>query len=87
MIDKELLDILVCPENKSPVQLADDDLVSRINAAIDAGTLHNRGGEKVDEHIDGGLVREDGDFLYPIREEIPVMLIDEAFPLDQIQKS
>jgi len=84
MVDPELLEILVCPENKTPVTLAGDDLVSKINAAIEAGTLKNRGGEGVDAKIDGGLVREDKQYLYPIRDDIPIMLIDEAVALDQL---
>lgn len=83
MVDEELLKILVCPEDKTPVSVADDALVSTINTAIAAGTVKNRGGETVDTAIDGGLVREDGAYLYLIREDIPVMLIDEALPLDQ----
>ena len=81
MIDPELLKILVCPEDKTPVALADDALVEKVNAAITAGTLENRAGEAVSEKIDGGLVREDKAYLYPIRDDIPVMLIDEAIPL------
>lgn len=81
MIDPELLDILACPETKAPVQLAPAELVERINAAIAAGRLTNRGGETLTEPIDGGLVREDGKVLYPIRDEIPVMLIEEAIAL------
>lgn len=84
MIDTELLKILVCPETKMPVHLAEEDLLERVNAAIDAGTLKNRGGEAVDTRIDAGLVREDAQYLYPIREDIPIMLIDEAIPLDQL---
>jgi uncharacterized protein YbaR (Trm112 family) len=33
------------------------------------------------EKLEGGLVRADGKVLYPMRGEIPVMLIDEAIPL------
>ena len=44
-------------------------------------TLRNRTGQPVTENIEGGLVREDGKFLYPVRNSIPVMLIDEAIPL------
>jgi len=33
------------------------------------------------ERIDAGLVRADGKFLYPIRHDIPIMLVDEAIPL------
>jgi uncharacterized protein YbaR (Trm112 family) len=84
MVDQELLSILVCPENKTPVKLVDQDVVDRINGAIAGGTLKNRGGEVVDTAIDGGLLREDGAYLYVIREDIPVMLIDEAIPMEQL---
>ena len=81
MIDEKLLEILVCPETKEAVQLADDKLVDGINSAIAKGELKSRNGEAVSEAIDGGLVRKDGKFLYPIRDEIPIMLIEEAIPL------
>lgn len=83
MVDEALLKILVCPEDKTPVSVAGEARIATINTAIAAGTVKNRGGEKVDAAIDGGLIREDGAYLYLIREDIPVMLIDEAIPLDQ----
>jgi uncharacterized protein YbaR (Trm112 family) len=85
MLDPELLKILVCPENKTPVRLADEDLVRRANAAIEAKTLKNRGGEPVEPSIDNGLVREDNAYMYPVRDDIPIMLIEEAIPLDQLK--
>jgi len=84
MVDAELLKILVCPEDKTPVRAADSDLVAKVNAAIEGGALKNRGGEVVDAPIDTGLVREDGAFLYIVRDDIPIMLIDEAIPLGQL---
>lgn len=81
MIDEQLLEILACPEDKSPVHLADEALVRQVNQAIAAGRLSNRAGNSVSEPIDGGLVREDGQWLYPIRDDIPVMLVEEALPL------
>ena len=81
MIDQELLDILACPENKTPVTLADQTLIDKINAAIESGTVKNRGDQKIEKKIDGGLVREDQAYLYPIEDDIPIMLIDEAIPL------
>lgn len=81
MIDQQLLDILACPEDKTPVTPADAALVERINQAIAAGKVHNRGGSLVTEPIEGGLVREDGRWLYPIREDIPIMLVEEAIAL------
>jgi uncharacterized protein YbaR (Trm112 family) len=85
MVDPELIKILVCPEDKTPVVLADDDLVAAANQAIEAGSLKNRGGEVVEARIDGALVREDQVYMYPIRDDIPIMLIDEAVPLDQLK--
>lgn len=84
MVDPELLEILVCPETKQALRLAEDTLVQRVNAAVQAGTLRNRAGEPVSERIDEGLVREDGRYLYAVRDGIPIMLIDEAIPLDTL---
>ena len=83
-IDQQLLDILACPETKEPVALADETLIAKLNAAIAAGTLRNRAGEQVTEKIDGGLVRVDQKYLYPIRDDIPIMLIDEGIPLENV---
>ncbi len=84
MLDPELLDILVCPETREPVQLADETLIDRVNRAIVEGQLTNKEGERVTEKIEAGLVREDGKILYPVRDDIPVMLIDEAIVLESL---
>ena len=81
MIDQELLEILACPETKEPVHLAEQSLIDELNARIERGELSNRGEKSVTKKIDGGLVRQDGAYLYPIEDDIPVMLIDEAIAL------
>jgi uncharacterized protein YbaR (Trm112 family) len=78
---QDLLDILCCPESHQKLAVADAELIARLNAQIKTGALKNRGGKPVDEPIDGGLVREDRKFLYPIRGKIPVLLIGEAIAL------
>lgn len=82
MIDKELLDIIVCPETKQDLVLAEPGLVERINLLIEKGELRNRSKQAVTEKIDGGLVREDRKYLYPIRDDIPILLIDESISLE-----
>ena len=81
MIDDELLKILRCPDTRQELRVADRALLERLNQKIQSDGLSNRGGQPVKEKLDGGLVRTDGKFLYPIRGNIPVMLVDEAIPL------
>mgnify|MGYP003315625743 FL=1 len=59
------------------------ELVDDLNQRIQAGTLVDRVDEKITEPIDGGLIREDGNILFPIRQDIPVMLVDQGIPLGQ----
>jgi uncharacterized protein YbaR (Trm112 family) len=80
-ISPDLLEILVCPETRQPVTLADDAVIAKLNAEIEAGRLRNRGGDKVSEPIVEGLLREDGKILYLIDDGIPVMLIEESLEL------
>ena len=81
MIDPELLRMLCCPETHQQVVLAESSLVQALNGRIAAGLVQNRSGGPVQEQLEGGLIREDGRFLYPIRHGIPEMLIQEAIPV------
>ncbi len=83
-LDKDLLAILCCPETKLEVSLADDAIIDRLNEVVGRGALKNKAGKPVTELLDGGLIRADRKILYPIRENIPVMLIEEGIPLDSL---
>ena len=83
-IDPALLEILVCPETHQPLNPAGADLLDRVNAAIRRGDATTRSGDAVGEPVTAGLLREDGKVLYPIREGIPVMLIDESVDVDKM---
>lgn len=84
MISHELLAILCCPETKQSLTPANEELISKINQRIESGMLKNRRGAKVTQKMDGGLIRSDHKYFYPIRQDIPVMLVDEAIPLDSL---
>jgi len=81
-IDKDLLAILCCPDTKQDVSLADEALIAKLNEAVSRGKLRNKANKPITEPLDGGLIRSDRKMLYPIREDIPVMLIEEGIPLD-----
>lgn len=83
-VDDSLLEILVCPETKERVTLADDETLGKLNDLVKRGRLKNRSGDPVKERMEAALVRDDGRFAYPVRDDIPVMLVDEGIPLDQL---
>ena len=80
-IDDQLLDILCCPETRQPVARAEAAVLQPLNAEIEAGRLRNRGGDKVEDQIEEGLLREDGRVLYIVDDSIPIMLIGESIEL------
>jgi uncharacterized protein YbaR (Trm112 family) len=84
MLSGELLSILCCPETQQDLTVADASLVEKLNQKIERHELKNRGGEVIVQRIESGLVRTDKRFLYAIRGDIPVMLVDEAIPIDGI---
>ena len=85
MINEELLNIIVCPETKQDLVIAESDIVEKINTLIENGELLNRSKQKVTEKIDGGLIqKDDRKYLYPISAEIPILLIDESIALEGV---
>jgi uncharacterized protein YbaR (Trm112 family) len=85
VISNELLQILRCPDNRTPLALAEPALVERCNHLVRQRRLKNKAGLPVEHTLDGGMVRADHAVLYPIIDEIPVLLVDEGIPLDQLE--
>jgi uncharacterized protein YbaR (Trm112 family) len=81
MLDPELLALLVCPETHQDLAPASPDEIARLNEAIRAGRLRNVAGAAVAEPVEGALVRADRAVAYPVRDDIPVMLVDEGLVL------
>ena len=78
MIDPKLLNMLRCPIAGGTLQLADESLVSRLQAAIERGEARDRLEQKVKAGIEGGLVDQQRGWLYPIRDGIPTLVAEEA---------
>ena len=84
MIDKELLDILCCPETKVPVEMMPAENLKLLNERIAIGDIKTVDGTKVNTPLEEGLITEDGRTIYRIDDDIPIMLIDEGIRADQI---
>jgi len=84
MVNSQLLAVLRCPEDGSPLAPADDAVVARLNAAIRARRVQNRAGRRLKKTVDAGLIRTAGDLLYPIVDQIPILLTDESIPLGDL---
>ena len=87
MISDEVLRMLRCPASHQSLSVAEKGLLDRVNAAIRDRRLVNQLGETVDQPLDNGLVNEDGELLYPVRDDIPCLLVDEAIALSQLEET
>jgi uncharacterized protein YbaR (Trm112 family) len=85
MINQKLLEIIVCPVSHQPLRIAEEQLIDRLNQAISAGRVKDRAGRPVTAPIQEGLIRQDGQVMYPIRDNIPVLLTDEGIPMDAVE--
>lgn len=81
MIDKDLLQMLACPETHQALEEAPERTLKALNARIAAGGVRTKAGRAVTEPVQAGLVRKDGKVLYPIQDKIPILLVDESIPL------
>ena len=83
MVDKTLLSILACPQTKKDLELADQQTIDKINELIKSKSLVNQAKEVVVKKIDAGLFRVgDHSCVYPVRDNIPILLVDELILLD-----
>ena len=85
MIDTQLLEILCCPETKQDISILGADKLALLNKKIEQGDVTNHNGEKVTDVLEEALVRADGEVAFPIRSQIPVMLIGESISLKQLE--
>ncbi len=81
MLAPDFLEILRCPETREPLELLPAEALAALNARIAAGGVRNRGGEAVSEALEAGLLPRGGPAVYPVRDDIPILLVEEAILL------
>lgn len=70
-MDASLLDILCCPETRQPLRFATADELTRMTPSSSTTT----------PPPEAALVREDGRVAYPIRDRIPLLVVEEQLVL------
>lgn len=81
MLDQEFLKLLACPRCGGRLRPAETDLVFKLNEQIEQHQVANVAGITVHRVIDGGLICDCSRHLFPIRDQIPVLLMDESIPI------
>jgi uncharacterized protein YbaR (Trm112 family) len=84
-MDKRLLTILRCPATHKGLAIAKSETLTRVNAAIEAGSVSNRDGTVLSEPLGEALVTDDEKLVYPVTNGIPVLLEGESISLDQVE--
>ena len=79
MVSDDLLKLVICPITRQALRFAGADVVDRINKQ--GTSLCNQGGTPLEQPLLAALVTVDGQWLYPVRHGIPILLSNEAILL------
>ncbi len=83
-MNRKLLEILCCPVTHKPLHVAPADVLARLNRAVEEGRLHRHDGSAVTRPLSEALLTEDDRVAYPVEDDIPVLLEDEAIAMAQL---
>ncbi|MEA3291180.1 MAG: Trm112 family protein [Pseudomonadota bacterium] len=84
-INRKLLEILVCPVTKQPVAPLGAEKLSAVNAQIEKGEISYADGSRVEKPLTEALITANGNTIYRVDENIPVMLEEQSIPCEQIE--
>jgi uncharacterized protein YbaR (Trm112 family) len=84
-VNGKLLEILCCPVSKTPLTVLGRQKLDKLNKAIENGEALYVGGEKVMHPLQEGLITEDGKVIYPVQDDIPILLEEKGIGTTQFQ--
>ena len=78
MDHQQLIQMLRCPETMQTVREASASELAEWNCQIALGLMKTRVGNFRKVPLTAALVREDGHLVFPVENDIPIMLLEEA---------
>lgn len=84
-IDGKLLEILCCPVSKTPLTRLSAGRLKKLNQAISAGDVQYVNGDVVQEALREALITEDARVVYPVSDNIPILLEEKGIGTTQLQ--
>jgi uncharacterized protein YbaR (Trm112 family) len=84
-VDRKLLEILCCPVSKTPLTVLTQEKLDKLNGTISSGEALYVDGAKVKDLLTEGLITEDGKVIYPVQDDIPVLLEEKGIGTTQFE--
>jgi len=84
-VEGKLLEILCCPVSKTPLVRLPRSKLKILNDAIASGTALYVGGDSIGEPLREALITEDSRVIYPVIDDIPILLENKGIGTTQFQ--
>lgn len=84
-ISKKLLEILCCPVSHVPLTIANKTQLSYLNDQISSHEVVTVDGEPLTDKLQAALITQDGKVIYPVRDDIPVLLYEAGIGTTQFK--
>ena len=84
-IDGKLLEILCCPVSKTPLTRLTASRLKKQNTVISEGSVLTVTGDVVGQTLREALITEDSKVIYPVIDEIPILLEERGIGTTQFQ--
>ncbi|MCA9262942.1 MAG: hypothetical protein KDA60_03800 [Planctomycetales bacterium] len=80
MLSDQFIQKLRCPQTTSPLHLLTEAELTQVNRAAEVGKLVNQVGLPAERPLQAGLRNDDRSLIYPVWDDIPTLIPEEAFP-------